>query len=233
MKIEKLTENKIRIILKEEDLRKKSIDTNAHTLSTPEYQKLFLEILVKAKKELDFNTDGHKLLIEAYSENKDAFIFIITKYIEPTNNNKSKPKKYLASKPKQLTNLYQIFKFDDFEDYCSACNSIAENNNIVLKGIFKTSVLYNYNNYYYLIIDGLNNKHKSAKVLLATLSEFSNQLSYTKNFSFKLKEHGKLIIKNNAINTGIRYFSGTNRNTKNRITSLFHKKTLKVIHNLS
>ena len=50
MKIEKITENKIRIILKQEDFKDKSINIKELLLTTPESQHLFLEILNKAKK---------------------------------------------------------------------------------------------------------------------------------------------------------------------------------------
>ena len=63
MKIEKLTENKIRIILKQEDFKNKTIDIQNLLLTEPETQSLFLEIFNKAKKEINFDTDGHKLLI--------------------------------------------------------------------------------------------------------------------------------------------------------------------------
>ena len=43
MKIEKLTENKIRIILKREDFKDKTIDINQLFLTTPESHQLFLE----------------------------------------------------------------------------------------------------------------------------------------------------------------------------------------------
>ena len=74
MKIKKLTENKIQIIIKQEDLASRAIKMQNLLLTTPESQKLFLEILNKAKEEVNFNTDGHKLLIEAFFENSDANI---------------------------------------------------------------------------------------------------------------------------------------------------------------
>ena len=46
MKIEKLAENKIRIILKKEDFKDKTIDIKKLLLTTPESQDLFLEILI-------------------------------------------------------------------------------------------------------------------------------------------------------------------------------------------
>lgn len=209
MKIEKITENKIRIILKQEDFKDKSIDIKKLLLTTPESQHLFLEILDKAKKEVNFDTDGHKLLIEAFSQSEDIFVFTITKYIEPNIALKDKTKRYLTVKRKNqtLNSLSYIYQFNNFEDFCAFCNFINKNNNINLKGIFKISILYFYNSTYYLVIDGINISHKSLNLFHSSLLEFSNSLALTKNFKFKLKEHGKIIIKNNAISTGIKYFS--------------------------
>ena len=206
MKIEKLTENKIRIILKREDFKDKTIDINQLFLTTPESHQLFLELLNRAEKEVDFDTTGHKLLIEASSENEDIFIFTITKYIEKDINVKSKHKKILTIK--KTSNIFNasslIYKFNEFEDFCDFANS---NDNINIKKLYKSSILYLYNNTYFLVIDGINLTNHSLLALHSNLLEFSILTKYTKNFKFKLKEHGKVIIKNNAINTGMKYFS--------------------------
>jgi negative regulator of genetic competence, sporulation and motility len=208
MKIEKLTENKIRIILKKEDFKDKSINLNQF-LTTPESQHLFLEILDKAEKETNFDTTGHKLLIEANIENDDIFIFTITKYIEKNLKQKTKQKKYLTTqkKHKSFSSSCLIYQFNEFDDFCNFCTSIYPNHNINLKGLFKNSTLYFYNYTYFLIIDGINLSNKSIVALLSNLLEFSTLSKYSKNFKSKLKEHGKLIIKHNAITTGIKYFT--------------------------
>lgn len=209
MKIEKLTENKIRIILKREDFKDKTLDINQLFLTTPESHQLFLELLNRAEKEVDFDTTGHKLLIEASSENEDIFIFTITKYIETNINVKSKHKKALTIK--KTSNIFNasslIYQFSEFEDFCEFCDFANSNNCINIKKLYKNSVLYLYNNTYYLVIDGINLTNHSLLALHSNLLEFSSLTKYTKNFKFKLKEHGKIIIKNNAINTGMKYFS--------------------------
>lgn len=209
MKIEKLTENKIRIILKREDFKDKTIDINQLFLTTPESHQLFLELLNRAEKEVDFDTTGHKLLIEASSENEDIFIFTITKYMETDINVKSKHKKVLTIK--KTSNIFNasslIYQFSEFEDFCEFCDFANSSNCINIKKLYKNSVLYLHNNTYYLVIDGINLTNHSLLALHSNLLEFSSLTKYTKNFKFKLKEHGKIIIKNNAINTGMKYFS--------------------------
>lgn len=209
MKIEKITENKIRIIVKKEDFKDKTIDLQDFILNSHESQNLFLEILDRAEKEVNFDTDGHKLLIETYFQGKDICIFTITKYLETKGKTKNKSKKYLTLKKKLQTfdSPSRVYKFNEFEDFCEFCDSINKNNSIKLKNIFKTSVLYNYNNVYYLVIDGITSSDSSLGLFFASLLEFSTFLKCNKNFKFKLREHAKIVIKNNAIQTGIKYFT--------------------------
>lgn len=209
MKIEKITDNKIRIILKKEDFKDKSVDLQKLILNTSDSQSLFLEILDKAEKEVNFETDGHKLLIETYFEGNEVCIFTITKYIETNNKINGNHKKSLTVKKKRQTfnSTSVVYQFSEFEDFCDFCNFIYKKSHIQLKGLFKTAFLYNYNNIYYLVIDGINLSHGSLSFFCSSLLEFSSLLKYNKNFKFKLKEHGKILIKNNAINTGIKYFA--------------------------
>ena len=65
MRIEKLTENKIRIILKLDDLKENNIDLHSFMSSSIETQDLFYNMLDKAEKEIGFKTKDYKLMIEA------------------------------------------------------------------------------------------------------------------------------------------------------------------------
>ena len=82
MKIEKLTENKIRVIINDEDLKQNHTDLHTIMTKSLENQGLFLNILSKAEKEVGFYTENCKLLIEAFSTPDDLFVFTITKYSE-------------------------------------------------------------------------------------------------------------------------------------------------------
>ena len=209
MKIEKLTENKIRIILKKEDFKDKEININKVLLEEPVSQKLFLEMLTKAEQEVNFDTTGYKLLIEADIQNNDTFIFTITKYLEKDITNQHLHKKNLTIRKRtQLFNTSTlIYNFSSFENFCEFCDFIHSNHTINMKNLYKSAILYFFNNAYYLVIDKINLSNNSMSILHTSLLEFSNLENHTKNFKFKLKEHGKIIMKNNAITTGIQYFS--------------------------
>ena len=63
MQIEKLNENKIRIILNLDDLKENNIDLHSFMASSIETQDLFYDMLDKAEKEVGFDTKDYKLMI--------------------------------------------------------------------------------------------------------------------------------------------------------------------------
>lgn len=212
MKIEKLTENKIRIIVNSEDLTRNNADLHSIMTKALETQGLLLEMLSRAEKEVGFNTDGYKLLIEAFSSSDDIFIFTITKYKE----NEAKkpdvldiPKKKLLVRKKcaNIENENVIYRFKSFDQFCDFCCSLNNINNLYIKNISKNISLYLYNNTYYLTISNINTNCENIKKLYFTLSEFGELVTHSKNFENKLLEHGKIIMRKNAISTCIKYFS--------------------------
>ena len=208
MKIEKLTENKIRVIINAEDLKNNNLDYNTIMEKPIESQKLFLEMLLKAEKEVGFYTEGCKLLVEAFSSSDGYFVFTITKYIEKIANS---PRKLKVTAKKKTTNLNtqsttSIYKFSTFEEFCDFCLSIHHLQKINLKQLAKTISLYLYNDTYYLILANINAKYESLSFFYSTISEFASLASHSETFKTKLFEHGKALIKRNAIETGIKYF---------------------------
>jgi len=79
MKIEKLNENKIRIIFNNKDLEENNIDLHSFMSNSIETQTLFLDLLDEADKKLGFNTDNHKIAIEILSLNNNSFVLTITR----------------------------------------------------------------------------------------------------------------------------------------------------------
>ena len=91
MKIEKITENKIRIILNMDDLEENNIDLHSFMSNPVDSQNLFIDILDKAEHEVGFSTKDCKILIEAIASSDGHFVFTITKY--KSDQDTSKPKK--------------------------------------------------------------------------------------------------------------------------------------------
>ena len=207
MKIEKLTENKIRVIVNSEDLKNNNLDYQTIMEKPIESQKLFLEMLLKAEKEVGFYTEGHKLLVEAFSSSDGLFVFTITKYVEkpitPPNKLKVTPKKKIKHvNPKSTTAIYQFSSFDEFCEFCTAIHNTACQS----KQLAKNIALYLFNDTYYLILSNINTESVYIHIFYSTISEFASLASHSETFKMKLLEHGKAIMKRNAIETGIKYF---------------------------
>ena len=82
MKIEKLTDNKIRIILNIDELPEKIIDLHTLSQNNSTVHSLFKKILVEAEKQVGFKVQNCRLLIEAFSTSEGYIVFTLTKYKE-------------------------------------------------------------------------------------------------------------------------------------------------------
>lgn len=209
MKIEKLTENKIRVIVSAEDLIKTNTDLNSIMAKAIESQKLFLEILSRAEKEVDFHTEGCKLLIEAFSSIDDFLIFTITKYSSKEKKSASNisPKKPVAKRKNvDYSSENTVYSFSSFDELCDFCNCIDTYKNLDTSKMSKNISLYLYNDIYYLVIQNINIKYPLLKTFHSIALEFGKPYSNSKLFISKLFEHGTNIIKKNAIKTLTKHF---------------------------
>lgn len=212
MKIEKLTENKIRVIISSDDLEKTNSDIQSVLYKVLENKGIFLDILEKAEKEVGFITDGCKLLIEAFSSTDDILVFTITKYSpndkNTDDNHLSSPKRLIIKRKSIKIHSRQIiYSFNDFDTFCDFCCYITNINKLNIKTLAKNISLYLYKNTYYLVLKKIYNEHENIKIFDSNISEFAKLAPYSDNFSSKLFEHGKLIVKNNAILNTINFFA--------------------------
>ena len=203
MKIEKLTENQIRITLNIDDLNENNINLHSFMSNSFESQDLFYTILDKAEKEIGFKTDNYKLMIEALSVPGGNFVLTITRI----NQEQLKTKKRLQSKRKELkfNDEILIYKFKSFDDFCEFGNYLKLEAPEFLKNL-KKSKLFKYNSEYYIVLDNLNLSIPEIKILQCMFLEFSEHVHNSKLFESMLNEYGELIISNNAINLVNKYF---------------------------
>lgn len=206
MKIEKLTENKIRILLNKQDFKDKGFDLSKLLDKSIEANTLFLELLNLAEKEVGFTTDGSRLLIESFSSSDDNFVFMITKFNEE-NKNYQNPRRIVARKKEVMINLKNItYQFETFENFCNFCNCL-NISNILVKNFAKHISLHLYKDRYFLIIKNVNESNKNINKILSIVSEFAKLVSSSSSFEGKILEYGKVIIPKNAFSVGIKYFS--------------------------
>lgn len=210
MKIEKLTENKIRIVLNIEDLETNNIDFESLLNNTPETQTLILSILNQAEREVGFYTRDCKILIETFASFDGSFVFTITK----TSPASSRTSRFSRKKPQAKRKTFKvdektiIYSFQNFDEFCEFCKALHIEflSNKSLKLVCKNTALYFYNDIYYLLISGINANYEHLNLFFSVISEFTNRVDNYKNFDATLIEHGKAIFKKNAISNTINIF---------------------------
>lgn len=80
MKIKKINNDKLKIILSSNDLYDKNIDINSFLANPIESQNLFFEILDLAEEKYDFEIENNKAIVETISlDDNNIFILTITK----------------------------------------------------------------------------------------------------------------------------------------------------------
>lgn len=222
MKFEKLNENKIRIILNNQDLIDKNIDFNTFMANSIEAQDLFLDMLEEAEEKVGFKTKDYKLKIEALAIESGEFVIIITRFTNTTNiqNSDMKHPEEAQSNPVTLSKSKKItakrrtvmpnsdclvYTFNSFDDVCNFSNHMTKFENY--QGIAKSIQLYTYNSKYYLAFSKINTTHLKIRSFYATITEFGTYVSNPDLFMRKLSERGAIVMKNNAIKTCSKYFT--------------------------
>lgn len=212
MRFEKITENKIRITFNIEDLEKDNIDFHSFMSNSIESQSIFLDMLSKAEKEIGFITNNYQLVVEALATSNGNFIVTVTRMLPDTiklpkeitdlYSNPPQGKRKLSAKRKTISaNMPAIvYQFESFDDFCNLSNCLNEDVLKKINKIFVKSVLYLYNNSYYLSLKTSETAILSdVKYVLSTVTEFSTTtMKYSNIFERKLIEYGKVILANNC-----------------------------------
>lgn len=152
MQIEKLNDDKLKVVLNKKDLKENDIDLNTFMANSLDSQELFLDILDMAEEKFNFYVDDSKLLIESISLANDIFIFTITKVNENISTNTS------------INNIYCFNSFDHLADALKLIN-------------LSINKIYTYNNRFYLILD----KDNDLNYILNEFSDYKISSDYLEN----------------------------------------------------
>ncbi len=79
MKLEKLSDNKIRCIIDHEDLEERDLDISELIQRSDKAQELFQDMMQQAASELDFEVNNFPIMVEAAPISNDCVIFVITR----------------------------------------------------------------------------------------------------------------------------------------------------------
>lgn len=205
MKIEKITENKIRITLNLDDLKEKNIDFHSFMSNSAEAQDVFFDMLKEAEDLVGFKTEDYKILLEALATADGKFVLNVTRIVPEIDKLKKKTVN-IKRKSTKIDKKVAIYKFSTFDDFCDFSSLLHNSNyNCIIKKI-KKAILYSYNDCYYLVLNNILADLNLLKSFCSLISEFSSYISNSDLFEKKLNEYGKIAIKNNAISTCCKYF---------------------------
>jgi len=196
MKIEKINENKIRIILNSVDLIEKNIDIHSFITNSAEAQDVFWDILDQADKEIGFKANDCKLIIEALAINGGNFVLTITKIQEEANEKLRRPKVIAKMRNTKLDKNRNIFSFSNFDNFLNLCLAIEPK---IIENVIEDVVLYEYKNVYYLSFRVISQDISKLKTIASTFSEFGSYVKGSELFFSKLMEYGKVVEENNAL----------------------------------
>ena len=199
MRFEKLSNDKIRIILDLQDLEDNDIDYQSFMSNSSDSQKLFMEILDEAEEQIGFITKDYKLMIEALATIDGDFIITVTRSLPDFDIASVYKKRTIKAKRKsnKLTSDTIIYEFNNFDDIFDFVLLLKNLNISGLNAFTKDFALYTYKNNYYLVMDNIDKNFDAIKTFLCALTEFGKSINNSNLFKSRLNEYGTLLVKNN------------------------------------
>jgi len=171
MKIKKISNDKLKIILSSNDLNEKNIDIDSFLANPIESQNLFFEILDLAEEKYDFDIENNRAIVEAISlDDNNIFILTITKLKTDNCTYNYSSKVYCFEDVNDLLNFYSVIK----------------KNNIQIE----KSNIYQLENKYYFLLEEKN------KDLENYLLEFSYPIKNFSLFQDIFLEYGQKVHQN-------------------------------------
>jgi len=226
MKIEKVNENQIRCTLSREELADRQIKLSELAYGSEKAKSLFRDMIEQANDEFGFEVNDIPVMIEAIPLSGEKIILQITKveYPEELDTRFSKfsergedeafdvesekslfsdlqgadevleTEKKTSVKKQTDVNLTKIFEsknLDQLERLSHVLDGYYEGENDIYKEVLK--------NRYYLLVRKSHHSSEEFNKVCNIISEYATGKKYTPATEAFLKEHGKLIIKKDAL----------------------------------
>lgn len=216
MRIEKLDDNKLKIMFNSKELEENNITVHSFLSGSSEAQKLFLAILDIADEEFGFDIKNCNISSETISFGNKDFVIFVTKSLQTSataeNINKISPYNLLDFIPQNHTENTNdlgflpplnfesdldriIYKFESIKEVFEFCKYV----NTELSFSNLNNSLYKYNNSFFIIIDIKKLVAKNKQLVISILSEYKNYIYLSPLAYTKLIEHSTLILKSRAI----------------------------------
>lgn len=215
MKVERISDNQVKVILYSSDLSDRNIDITELAYGTERTVGLFRDMMDQAMVECGFQSSNTPLMIEATPLSMDSLMLIITKLdesvLEPNGLNflseitKMRERKNLDGAKGRIKNKVQetvlIFSFKNLDDAALAAQRLAP----MFTGssaVIKKDGLYN------MIIDNNQKDDRPPlKTLEAIMFEYGSKQPSNHLAVSHLKEYGESLIAEDAVQKLARYMA--------------------------
>ncbi|SDC39437.1 adapter protein MecA 1/2 [Paenibacillus sp. UNCCL117] len=195
MKMERLSQDKIRIFLTFDDLTERGIQKDDMWREIPKVHELFSEMMDQAYMELGFDASG-PLAVEVLAMPAQGMVVIVTRGKMNFNSGEDTMDDELEEEVYELELTLEetdqvTYAFADFEDLLRLAK-------VMEPMLADGGTLYAYKNKWILLIDAESMDEKKLQAVVAVLSEYGESTSVTHAV---LEEYGKTVIAENAIGT--------------------------------
>lgn len=199
MRIERLSQDKIRFFLTFDDLSERGIEKEDMWRDIPKVHELFNEMMDQAYKELGFEVSG-PVAVEVFALPAQGMVVIVTRGKTESVYDYDDALDYNDIYELEVTmeeSELVIYAFTDFEYLIQAVHRLHD----FLQDMGK---VYHYKNRYYLVLDPADIEEKSYDRMIAILSEYGEASTITQ---VVLDEYGTSVIEESAIETIHKHFS--------------------------
>lgn len=205
VKIEKISDTQIKIILNQADLKHRDIKISELAYGSKKAQELFRDMMKTALEEYGFDTNNVPLMIEAVPLSVDSIMIIVTKVdnpyeidekinpFRPKSNTRTFKKKSVAQEAETSPSLmvYSFNKLDDVIEVSSRLYHLYCGSNSLYKDID--------NKRYFLVLHQNYFVNSNPNQIESILSEYGNKHVSSPLSEGFLAEHGEIMIQNKAI----------------------------------
>ena len=207
MKIERISENQLKLTLTKDDLKERDIKLEDLISPSEKTQKLFRDIMEQALDEEDFVSENTPLMVEAVPMGTEGIMIIVTKVnnkdkkgntaadllqqAQETRRWKKKPLDTLEHAEEKNSDIL-IYSFPELDDVIRV--------SLRLDGGFKgESSVYKNDGKYFLVLQGdTYTAEESSDELELVLKEYGQKHVSTPLAKYYLLEHGETIIADKA-----------------------------------
>ncbi len=184
MKIERISESKIKLTVTGQDMTEWGVSIEHIIADTPKARELFRVLIKKAELEAGFYAENARLMIEALPGEYDGIdLFVTNLDIQESKNKKAR----LRAKAIEPKSQYGIFCFEKFDDLCDFVRNCSHANG--------EGALYKMDEKYYFVAG------KDINPLIVEYGREEVEITFA-----HLKEHSKCVIERSAIETIEKYF---------------------------